>query len=251
MNPQLGKTEAAEFGPHMLYWIDKKGSTMHINNFLLHPHRMLSGQVQDLGLDELGLAWVAPTSATTISVLSMTYSTHALCKGRPGCLCLPFFFFLWGVPGPTESPFANPETLEVTNGPVFLRPEASVMSCSSSSFPGLVPLHVTPLSPAPCGPTNSLIQLLIFSHFFSAWSISWARQSHWCHGPSSCPPSPLPVHWRQWWLWHILVHPGQQGKGIGQAQGRRLAQGGDLSWIWPKTSSELVPPPLTGALVLS
>ena len=54
------------------------------------------------------------------------------------------------------------------------------------------------------------------------------------------PPSPLPVSWRQSGWWNRQDHPRPKGKGIGQTPGKELAQGEDLSWIWPRASHSWV-----------
>ena len=82
---------------------------------------------------------MSTTSASTISVLSMTYRTPVPLVDRPGCLfCFFFFFFSGALVSAETPPWENPETLDVTIEP--FRPEASnsfflASSCASSFLP--------------------------------------------------------------------------------------------------------------------
>ena len=150
-----------------------------------------------------------------------------------------FTFFL----GPAEAPFNKPETLKVTNGPVFLRPEASALSCSSSSL--LLFRSCSILSNSHLKSTfwsnKSLTQLPIFSHSFSACTVFWARWfSLWCSPLNSSTISSAHVV-------KAVVMAAQTGAPMVAGEedwpGSRKGIGNkDLSWTWSGISPSWVCP---------
>ena len=235
---------------------DFRDLTMHNENFL-YLHNWMSNiyKHKEPGLDELyWLVLVAPNSASTIILPRMAYNTPVpLLMAGQGILgfCLPFFFLCALVPA--AAPLDNPGSLEVITGPVFPRPEASTLSCSSSillCFRSCPSLYNSPFT-STSGllnhwPNNSsfptLSQLCLSPGLYGATGDAVA---------SFHPPFPLPTWWRQWWWQPELVHPGWRGRGL-----TRLKEG---NWHQERISPEfgqelllpeLVPPPFAGALVL-
>ena len=112
-------------------------------------------------------------SASTISELSMTYSTTAsLVRAGQGVSCLLFFFLLSEL-GPAEAPLDNPETLEATTRPGPARPGPSNLPFSSlSCLRSSSILLISSLRSAHWS-IRSITQLLTFPHFFQLSLPPW------------------------------------------------------------------------------
>ena len=150
-----------------------------------------------------------------------------------------FSFSFWVCLALLKNPLTSPGTQTDTLG-ARLKPKASNTSflasiCASSSFyfSDLVPAFLFHLSQL----TSSPAPACTFSPTPSQLYQPSVPGSPADDTDIACPPpSPLPVSWRQWWWQNRQHHPRPQGKGIGQAPGRELAQEEDLSWTCPRIS---------------
>ena len=206
--------------------------TMHnTNSFTFTNYVKIYTQVQVQRLEIGWLEWVAPGSASTTSALSMTYSTPALLvRVGQGVFFVSFSFSFWVHLAQLKHPLTSLEPwliLQVQNQrpPTFLFwPQAGPTHLSY--FGALAPDSPTLLSQLTSGPAPADT---------SSPTPFQPYQPPVPGGPSddkdlSClATSPLPVSWRQWWWQNRQDHPKPQEKGIGQAPGRELAQGEDLS----------------------
>ena len=198
------------------------------------------------------LEWVAPDSTSTISAISMTYSTLAsLVRADWGVFFI--FLFLLGCAWPSWSTHGHPWNPDWYPG---AKPEASNISFLASSFASYSFLPFRSCSSFSISPLTTDLKsctcLHIFSHSFSALPASCARWSHWWH--RSCMSSTTSSAC----VMKVVAMAEQRGppkatgegdwpgfrKGIGTRRGSLMNLGKNLSFL---SLSHL---PLTGTLVL-
>ena len=202
------------------------------------PSRSMLKYTHKTRLELDWLEWVAPDSASTISTLSMTYSTPAsLVRAGQGVFYAYFSFSSWVHLAKLKHPLTSLEHwlvlwVQGQRPPALPSGLKLCLLFFSYFFRSCSSLSISPLTTD----LKSCTCLYIFSHSFPAIPASWAKQYHWGHRSCMPPPPPLPMSCKQWWWLNRQDHPRLQGKGIGQAPWRELIQVEGISWTWPKTS---------------